>query len=31
VRGRGGGGNSLSEPWYDSSLVAMRFVTARRW
>jgi hypothetical protein len=26
------GGSSLAEPWYDSSLVvAMRFLTARRW
>jgi hypothetical protein len=28
---QGRGGSSLSEPWYDSSSVVMRFLAARRW
>jgi hypothetical protein len=28
---RGHGGSSLAEPWYNLSLVAMRFLAARRW
>jgi hypothetical protein len=29
VRGRGG--SSLAEPWYNSSLVVMRFPATKRW